>query len=57
MADPKYLNVTDVVNALISGKIKRRTVSQLIQYYRKRGKEDKVRMFQEALKLTLVDTN
>lgn len=57
MADPKYLNVTDVVNALTSGKIKRRTVSQLIQYYRKRGKEDKVRMFQEALKLTLVETN
>ena len=57
MADPKYLNVTDVVNALTTGKIKRRTVSQLIQYYRKRGKEDKVRMFQEALKLTLVETN
>ena len=57
MADPKYLNVTDVVDALVSGKIKRRTVSQLIQYYRKRGKEDKVRMFQEALKLTLVETN
>ena len=57
MADPKYLNVTDVVNALTSGKIKRRTVNQLIQYYRKRGKEDKVRMFQEALKLTLVETN
>ena len=57
MADTKYLNVTDVVNALTSGKIKRRTVSQLIQYYRKRGKEDKVRMFQEALKLTLVETN
>ena len=57
MADPKYLNVADVVSALTTGKIKRRTVSQLIQYYRKRGKEDKVRMFQEALKLTLVDTN
>lgn len=57
MADPKYLNVTDVVNALTSGKIKRRTVSQMIQYYRKRGKEDKVKMFQEALKLTLDVTN
>ena len=57
MADPKYLNVTDVVNAITTGKIKRRTVSQLIQYYRKRGKEDKVKMFQEALKLTLVETN
>ena len=57
MADPKYLNVADVVNALTTGKIKRRTVSQLIQYYRKRGKEDKVRMFQEALKLTLVETD
>ena len=53
MADPKYLNVEDVVDALILGKIKRRTVSQLIQYYRKREKEDKVKMFQEALKLTL----
>ncbi|UNY40496.1 hypothetical protein KLEP7_gp192 [Pseudaeromonas phage vB_PpeM_ KLEP7] len=57
MADPKYLNVADVVNALTLGKIKRRTVSQLIQYYRKRGKEDKVKMFQEALKLTLSGTN
>ena len=57
MADPKYLNVTDVVNALTSGKIKRRTVSQMIQYYRKRGKEEKVKMFQEALKLTLDVTN
>ena len=57
MADPKYLNVADVVNALTTGKIKRRTVSQLIQYYRKRGREDKVKMFQEALKLTLVETD
>ena len=57
MADTKYLNVEDVVDALTSGKIKRRTVSQLIQYYRKRGKEDKVKMFQEALKLTLDKPN
>ena len=57
MADPKYLNVEDVVDALTSGKIKRRTVSQSIQYYRKRGKEDKVKMFQEALKLTLDKPN
>ena len=57
MADPKYLNVEDVVDALTSGKIKRRTVSQLIQYYRKRGKDDKVKMFQEALKLILDKPN
>ena len=57
MADPKYLNVEDVVNALTLGKIKRRTISQLIQYYRKRNKEDKVKMFQEALKLTLDKPN
>lgn len=53
MADPKYLKVEDVVLAIESGKIKRRTVSQMIQYYRKRGKDDKVWMFQEALRQTL----
>ena len=53
MADPKYLKVEDVVLAIESGQIKRRTISQMVQYYRRKGKEDKVWMFQEALRLTL----
>ena len=53
MADPKYLKVEDVVLAIEIGQIKRRTISQMVQYYRKKRKEDKVWMFQEALRLTL----
>lgn len=57
MADPKYLKVEDIVLAIESGQIKRRTISQMVQYYRKKGKEDKVHMFQEALRLTLKPKN
>ena len=52
MAHAKYLTVEDVVGAINSGKLIRRSVSQLIQYYKNKNQQDKADMFKEALNLT-----
>ena len=52
MAHAKYLTVEDVVEAINSGKLIRRSVSQLIQYYKNKNQQDKADMFKEALNLT-----
>lgn len=52
MAHAKYLTVTDVINAINGGQLSRRSVSQLIQYYKNKHQQDKADMFKEALNLT-----
>lgn len=52
MAHAKYLTVDDVITAINGGQLSRRSVSQLIQYYKNKHQQDKADMFKEALNLT-----
>jgi hypothetical protein len=52
MAHKKYKTPHEVVVALESGLISRRSVQAMIQYYRKRGFEEDALMYKEALNLT-----
>lgn len=56
MAHAKYLTVADVITAINGGQLSRRSVSQLIQYYKNKHQQDKAEMFKEALNLTAKKT-
>jgi len=51
MANIKYHTVDDVVGAIRNGSFDRRSVSQMIQYYKKKG-DDRWKIYKKALLLT-----
>ena len=54
---PKYNTKQEVIDALNSGAMSRRTVSNTAQYYRKRRNPERMKMFQDALADTRSLTN
>ena len=54
MAHKKYTTLEEIVEALNTGKLKRRSVSQMIQYYKRKGDIQSAEMYKEALDKTKV---
>ena len=54
MAHKKYITLEEIVEALNTGKLKRRSVSQMIQYYKRKGDLQSAEMYKEALDRTKV---
>ena len=54
MAHKKYTTSEEIVEALNTGKLKRRSVSQMIQYYKRKGDIQSAEMYKEALDKTKV---
>ena len=52
LAHKKYITLEEIVEALNTGKLKRRSVSQMIQYYKRKGDLQSTEMYKEALLLT-----